>query len=147
MALSESTAPASGAFSATGSFLRTSSVPDFATVMSLTFLTPHACGRGRVRAGSRRRERDDHDPGVRTRTLAPRSEGDTDAEMTSVMRPSSAGTIPTFAKDFIGDNSPASMPSLSETGSEGMPTALPPPESMAVVLSARDACQPQNARG
>ena len=100
------------------------------------------------------------------------------------MRPSSAGgTIPTFAKDFIGDNSPAllpppasmpslsgpgspsggmstvpvlavpvpavpvSMPSLSETGSEGMPTALPPPESMAVVLSARDACQPQNARG
>ena len=142
------------------------------------------------------------------------------------MRPSSAGTIPTFAKDFIGDNSPAtlpppvsmpslsglgslsggmptalapagsstvlrrdasgtassetpakwtpasepagspsdgtlpvpvlavqvppvpvSMPSLSETGSEGMPTALPPPESMTVVLSARDACQPQNARG
>ena len=42
---------------------------------------------------------------------------------------------------------PVSMPSLSETGSEGMPTALPPPESMAVVLSARDACQPQNARG
>ena len=39
------------------------------------------------------------------------------------------------------------MPSLSETGSEGMPTALPPPESMTVVLSARDACQPQNARG
>ena len=159
-------------------------MPDFATVMSLTFLTPHACGRGRVRAGFRRRERDDpYNPGVRTRTLAPRSEGDTDAEMTSVMRPSSAGTIPTFAKDFIGDNSPAtlpppasmpslsgpgspsdgtlpvpvlavpvppvpvSMPSLSETGSEGMPTALPPPESMAVVLSARDACQPQNARG
>ena len=120
---------------------------------------------------------------MRTRTLAPRSEGDTDSEMTIVMRPSSAGTIPTFAKDFIGDNSPAtlpppasmpslsgpgspsdgtlpvpvlavpvppvpvSMPSLSETGSEGMPTALPPPESMAVVLSARDACQPQNARG
>ena len=119
----------------------------------------------------------DHDPSVRTRTLAPRSEGDTDAEMTSVMRPSSAGTIPTFAKDFIGEDSPAtlpppasmpslsgpgsplpvlavpvlavpvSMPSLSETGSEGMPTALRPPESMAVVLSARDACQPQNARG
>ena len=94
------------------------------------------------------------------------------------MRPSSAGTIPTFAKDFIGEDSPAtlpppasmpslsgpgspsggtvpmpelavpvSMPSLSETGSEGMPTALPPPESMTVVLSARDACQPQNARG
>ena len=125
----------------------------------------------------------DHDPSVRTRTLAPRSEGDTDAEMTSVMRPSSAGTIPTFAEDVIGENSPStlpppasmpslngpgspsdgtlpvpvlavpvppvpvSMPSLSETGSEGMPTALPPPESMAVVLSARDACQPQNARG
>jgi len=138
LALSESTAPASGAFSAAGSFLRTPSGPDFATVM-LTFLTPQA--------------------------LAPRSEGDTDAEMTSVMRPSSAGTIPTFAKDFIGDNSPAtlpslggpgspwpsdgtlsvppvpvSMPSLNETGSEGMPTALPPPESMTVVLSARDAC-------
>ena len=109
------------------------------------------------------------------------------------MRPSSAGTIPTFAKDFIGEDSPATlpppasmpslsglgslsdgmttalapagsstvlrrdasgtassetpMPSLSETGSEGMPTALPPPESMTVVLSARDACQPQNARG
>ena len=93
------------------------------------------------------------------------------------MRPSSAGTIPTFAKDFIGEDSPAtlpppasmpslsglgsplpvlavpvppvpvSMPSLSETGSEGMPTALPPPELMTVVLSARDACQPQNARG
>ena len=182
LALSESTAPASGAFSAAGSFLRTPSGPDFATEM-LTFLTPHACGRGRVRAGFRRRERDDHDPGVRTRTLAPRSEGDTDSEMTIVMRPSSAGTIPTFAKDFIGEDSPAtlpppasmpslsglgspsggtlpvpvlavpvppvpvSMPSLSETGSEGMPTALPPPESMTVVLSARDACQPQNARG
>ena len=123
---------------------------------------------------------DDNDPGERTRTLAPRSEGDTDSEMTIVMRPSSAGTIPTFAKDFIGEDSPAtlpppasmpslsgpgspsggtlpvpvlavpvpvSMPSLSETGSEGMPTALPPPESMTVVLSARDACQPQNARG
>ena len=181
LGLSESTAPASGAFTAAGSFLRTSSVPDFATEMSLTFLTPHACGRGRVRAGLRRRERDDHNPGVRTRTLAPRSEGDTDSEMTSVMRPSSAGTIPTFAEDVIGDNSPSpppasmpslselgspfdgtlpvpvlavpvtpvpvSMPSLSETGSEGMPTALPPPESMTVVLSARDACQPQNARG
>ena len=118
---------------------------------------------------------------MRTRTLAPRSKGDTDAEMTSVMRPSSAGEIPIFAKDFIGDDSPASMPSLSgpgspsdgtldgawpvpvlavpvppvpvlmpslsETGSEWMPTALPPPESMTVVLSARDACQPQNARG
>ena len=157
--MSESTAPASGAFTAAGSFLRTPSGPDFATEL-LTFLTPHACGRGRVRAGFRRRERDDHNPGVRTRTLAPRSEGDTDSEMTIVMRPSSAGTIPTFAKDFIGDNSPAtlpslsgpgspwpsdgtlsvpvlavpvppvpvSMPSLSETGSEGMPTALPPPE-------------------
>ena len=141
------------------------------------FLAPLACRRGRVRASFRRRERDDHNPGVRTRTLAPRTEGDTDAEMTSVMRPSSAGTIPTFAKDFIGEDSPAtlpppasmpslsgpgsplpvlavpvlavpvSMPSLSETGSEGMPTALPPPESMTVVLSARDACQPQNARG
>ena len=99
------------------------------------------------------------------------------------MRPSSAGTIPTFAEDVIGESSPStlpppasmpslsgpgspsggtlpvpvlavpvppvpvSMPSLSETGSEGMPTALPPPESMTVVLSARDACQPQNARG
>ena len=172
------------------------------------------------------RQTHDHNPSVRTRTLAPGSEGDTDAEMTSVMRPSSAGTIPTFAKDFIGEDSPAtpppasmpslsglgslsggmptalapagsstvnvrrdasgtassetpakwtpasepagspsdgtlpvpvlavqvppvpvSMPSLSETGSEGMPTALPPPESMTVVLSARDACQPQNARG
>mmetsp|Transcript_10650 Transcript_10650/g.35057 ORF Transcript_10650/g.35057 Transcript_10650/m.35057 type:complete len:207 (+) Transcript_10650:352-972(+) len=143
LALSESTAPASGAFSAAGSFLRTPSGPDFATEM-LTFLTPHA--------------------------LAPRSEGDTDSEMTIVMRPSSAGTIPTFAKDFIGEDSPAtlpppasmpslsgpgspsvpvpvlavpvpvSMPSLSETGSEWMPTALPPPESMTVVLSARDAC-------
>mmetsp|Transcript_36462 Transcript_36462/g.118587 ORF Transcript_36462/g.118587 Transcript_36462/m.118587 type:complete len:291 (-) Transcript_36462:51-923(-) len=140
LALSESTAPASGAFAAAGSFLRTSSVPDFATEM-LTFLTPHA--------------------------LAPRSEGDTDSEMTIVMRPSSAGTIPTFAKDFIGEDSPAtlpppasmpslsgpgspsvpvpvlavpvSMPCLSETGSEGMPTALPP-DSMTVVLSARDAC-------
>ena len=118
----------------------------------------------------------DHDPSVRTRTLAPGSEGDTDAEMTSGMRPSSAGTIPTFAEDVIGEDSPStlpppasmpslsgpgsggtvpvpvlavpvSMPSLSETGSEGMPTALPPPESMTVVLSARDACQPQNARG
>ena len=182
-ALSESTAPASGAFSAAGSFLRTSSVPDFATEMSLTFLTPHACGRGRVRAGIRRRERDDHNPGVRTRTLAPRSEGDTDSEMTIVMRPSSAGTIPTFAEDVIGENSPSTLPppasmpslsgpgspsggtlpvpvlavpvppvpvsmtSLSETGSEGMPMALPSPESMTVVLSARDACQPQNARG
>ena len=76
----------------------------------------------------------DHDPSVRTRTLAPGSEGDTDAEMTIVMRPSSAGTIPTFAKDFIGDNSPAtlpppvSMPSLSGLGSllGGMPTALAP---------------------
>jgi hypothetical protein len=66
--------------------------------------------------------------------LAPGSEGDTDAEMTIVMRPSSAGTIPTFAKDFIGDNSPAtlpppvSMPSLSGLGSllGGMPTALAP---------------------
>jgi len=50
------------------------------------------------------------------------------------MRPSSAGTIPTFAKDFIGDNSPAtlpspaSMPSLSGPGSlsGGMSTALAP---------------------
>ena len=83
--------------------------------------------------------------------------------MTSVMRPSSAGTIPTFTEDGPGSPSdgtlpvpvlavpvppvPVSMPSLSETGSEGMPTALPPPESMTVVLSARDACQPQNARG
>ena len=41
---------------------------------------------------------------------------------------------------------PVSMPCLSETGSEGMPTALPP-DSMTVVLSARDACQPQNERG
>ena len=99
------------------------------------------------------------------------------------MRPSSAGTIPTFAKDFIGEDSPATLPppasmpslsgpgspsggtlpvpvlavpvppvpvsmtSLSETGSEGMPTALPPSESTTAVLSARDACQPQNARG
>ena len=85
-------------------------------------------------SSTRRRERDDDNPGVRTRTLAPRSEGDTDAEMTIVMRPSSAGTIPTFAKDFIGDNSPAtlpppaSMPSLSGLGSllGGMPTAFSP---------------------
>ena len=105
-----------------------------------------------------------------------------DRRLWRTTRPSSAGTIPTFAKDFIGDNSPAtlpppasipslsgpglpsdgtlpvpvlavpvppvpvSMPSLSETGSEGMPTALPPPELMTVVLSARDACQPRNAR-
>ena len=177
-------------------------------------MTPHACGRGKVRTGFQRRERDDNDPGERTRTFAPRSEGDTDSEMT-----------PTFAKDFIGEDSPATlpppasmpslsglgslsggmptalapagsstvkrdasgtassetpakwtpasepagspsdgtlpvpvlavqvppvpvpMPSLSETGSEGMPTALPPSESTTAVLSARDACQPQNARG
>ena len=73
LALSESTAPASGAFSAAGSFLRTSSVPDFATEML-------------------------------------------------------DGTWPVPVLAVPVPPVPVSMPSLNETGSEGMPTALPPPE-------------------
>ena len=59
----------------------------------------------------------------------------------------SGGTLPVPVLAVPVPPVPVSMPSLSETGSEGMPTALPPPGSMTVVLSARDACQPQNARG
>ena len=72
---------------------------------------------------------------------------ETPAKWTPAREPDSPsdGTLPALAVPV--PPVPVSMPSLSETGSEWMPTALPPPETMSVVLSARDACQPQNARG
>ena len=75
---------------------------------------------------------------------------ETPAKWTPASEPAgspSDGTLPVPVLAVQVPPVPVSMPSLSETGSEWMPTALPPPESMTVVLSARDACQPQNARG
>ena len=71
------------------------------------------------------------------------------ASMPSLSGPGSpsGGTLPVPVLAVPVPPVPVSMTSLSETGSEGMPMALPSPESMTVVLSARDACQPQNARG
>ena len=75
---------------------------------------------------------------------------ETPAKWTPASEPAgspSDGTLPVPALAVQVPPVPVSMPSLSETGSEGMPTALPPSESTTAVLSARDACQPQNARG
>ena len=75
---------------------------------------------------------------------------ETPAKWTPASEPAgspSDGTLPVPVLAVQVPPVPVSMPSLSETGSEGMPMALPSPESMTVVLSARDACQPQNARG